>query len=392
MVVGVILLENGDIQDIKIPYIKGRKNNLDNLKITHSLFSSQGASDIELLGKYKINEKENLLSFGYSCGDYLNNHELIPFKNNDNESVTEYYGNILIIKCNTSNNCSSFNSNDYEKIYTDYFCNINDLNSDNDELEMSDDECCSDQNNEGEEEEEDEEEDEDELDDEEDEEDEEEVENEELDSEENMSDNDDIEAFQKPTIAKIKTKKPKDKKTVVDCFEPDIPLTTEENCIENDIRSKYTDIFKKLLKPDKAIKLEQSIYNYSIEVCKERNLIYSANIQFLHKIYYNKCRSLYSNLDKDSYIKNNKIMNKINQNKIKIEELPYMSYQALFPEHWKQIMDEKYKRDQMLYEQKPEANSDQFKCGRCKSRKTSYYELQTRGADEAMTTLFSAWK
>ena len=32
-----------------------------------------------------------------------------------------------------------------------------------------------------------------------------------------------------------------------------------------------------------------------------------------------------------------------------------------------------------------EAMTDQFKCGRCKSRKCIYYELQTRSADEGMT-------
>ncbi|KAI9137910.1 transcription elongation factor [Paraphysoderma sedebokerense] len=32
------------------------------------------------------------------------------------------------------------------------------------------------------------------------------------------------------------------------------------------------------------------------------------------------------------------------------------------------------------------ATTDQFKCGKCKQRKTSYYQMQTRSADEPMTT------
>ncbi|KAI3631037.1 hypothetical protein MIR68_010527 [Amoeboaphelidium protococcarum] len=35
---------------------------------------------------------------------------------------------------------------------------------------------------------------------------------------------------------------------------------------------------------------------------------------------------------------------------------------------------------------KNEAETDQFKCGKCKQRKTKYYQLQTRSADEPMTT------
>lgn len=33
-----------------------------------------------------------------------------------------------------------------------------------------------------------------------------------------------------------------------------------------------------------------------------------------------------------------------------------------------------------------EASTDQFLCGKCKNRKTTYYQLQTRSADEPMTT------
>lgn len=34
----------------------------------------------------------------------------------------------------------------------------------------------------------------------------------------------------------------------------------------------------------------------------------------------------------------------------------------------------------------PKATTDQFKCGRCGQRKTTYYQMQTRSADEPMTT------
>ncbi|KAI9156906.1 hypothetical protein LWI28_013889 [Acer negundo] len=34
----------------------------------------------------------------------------------------------------------------------------------------------------------------------------------------------------------------------------------------------------------------------------------------------------------------------------------------------------------------PKATTDQFKCSRCGQRKTTYYQMQTRSADEPMTT------
>ena len=47
-------------------------------------------------------------------------------------------------------------------------------------------------------------------------------------------------------------------------------------------------------------------------------------------------------------------------------------------------------RDAAMFEaergQKRLATTDQFQCGKCKKRQTSYYQMQTRSADEPMTT------
>ena len=79
------------------------------------------------------------------------------------------------------------------------------------------------------------------------------------------------------------------------------------------------------------------------------------------------------------------ILKKILSGKIKPQDIPGLTFQQVFPEHWKKLMDEKYKKEKMLYEEKQEAMTTQYKCGRCKSRKCTYYELQTRSADESMT-------
>jgi len=48
----------------------------------------------------------------------------------------------------------------------------------------------------------------------------------------------------------------------------------------------------------------------------------------------------------------------------------------------------KRKREQELREQlaKNELFDGVFKCGKCKSMKTTYYQMQTRSADEPLTT------
>ena len=86
------------------------------------------------------------------------------------------------------------------------------------------------------------------------------------------------------------------------------------------------------------------------------------------------------NLDNSSYICNNTLIKKIFSNKFDLENIAFMTYQELFPEHWKQLLDEKYKREMAIYEDKPEAMTDMFKYGRCKQRNahTMNYKLEVQ--------------
>ena len=125
-----------------------------------------------------------------------------------------------------------------------------------------------------------------------------------------------------------------------------------------------------------------SIFDYTANISKKRNISVNWDNELFMKIYVNKSRSIYSNITN----KSNKDMIKHIKN---IETLPHMSFQEMHPKIWKTLLDEKYKRDKCLYEEKQEAMTDQFRCGRCKSRECTYYELQTRSADEAMTTFIT---
>ena len=95
--------------------------------------------------------------------------------------------------------------------------------------------------------------------------------------------------------------------------------------------------------------------------------------------------SIYVNLDKDSYIENTKFLERLNNKEIDIKKIGDLSVQEIYPDNWKELMNIKSKRDKIRYELKPEAMTSLFKCRKCKSRETSYYEVQTRSADEPMT-------
>lgn len=103
------------------------------------------------------------------------------------------------------------------------------------------------------------------------------------------------------------------------------------------------------------------------------------------KLYINKSRSVYSNIDNNCYIGNSRLLVRLKSGEFLPHQIAFMDRQHLFPENWKELIDEKYKRDRVLYEKDQGGATDEFKCSRCKQRKCTYYELQTRSADEPMT-------
>ena len=131
--------------------------------------------------------------------------------------------------------------------------------------------------------------------------------------------------------------------------------------------------------------IEKGIYNYTIDTAKSRNITRLWDDRVFYNLYMNKCISIYSNLSKDSYIQNNYLLKNILEKKIDPESVANLSVYDIFPDNWKDLMDKKSKMDELKYKLKPEAMTDQFKCRKCYSRSCSYYEVQTRSADEPMT-------
>ena len=155
---------------------------------------------------------------------------------------------------------------------------------------------------------------------------------------------------------------------------------------DDKIRFSITKMFEKELE-DKilALKIEKGIYNYVIEKSKEKNIKRFWSNRIFKDFYLTKIRSVYSNIKKESYIKNIKFMERIKSGEIDPEKICHLNVYDIFPENWKELLDLKMKRDKLKYDLKPEAMTDVFKCRKCGSRSCSYYEIQTRSADEPMT-------
>ena len=163
-------------------------------------------------------------------------------------------------------------------------------------------------------------------------------------------------------------------------------LTDEE-------RSKMVTYFDKVINDlTLSRRIEKSIYNYIIILSKEKNIQRRWHNPIFKRLYHSKIISIYSNLNKDSYIGNNTFLDRLKNGEIKPETIGDLSVYDIFPDNWKELLNAKSRRDKIKYQLKPEAMTNLFKCRKCSSRETSYYEVQTRSADEPMTQFITCLK
>ena len=146
--------------------------------------------------------------------------------------------------------------------------------------------------------------------------------------------------------------------------------------MRNKISIKY-----KLLEKD-SINLEKSIFNWSINEAYQKKILKKWDNHRFVNIYLTRFKSIYFNLSPD-------IMNQISEKQILSKNVGFMTHQELNPGKWKNLIDAKIKRDKSKFENKVEAATDTFTCKKCKSNKCTYYQMQTRSADEPMTTFVS---
>ena len=139
--------------------------------------------------------------------------------------------------------------------------------------------------------------------------------------------------------------------------------------------------------------MEKSILNYCIKDAGERTIVKKWDNPFFVQLYLDRLRSIYINIKESSEFRE-RLLTK----EIKAHDVGALTHQDMAPAKWQKLIDDKKVRDENKYTPKLEASTDNFTCRKCKSKKCSYYQLQTRSADEPMTTFVtcldcgSRWK
>lgn len=151
-----------------------------------------------------------------------------------------------------------------------------------------------------------------------------------------------------------------------------------ESCIE---RSNNQITLSKLLNDiDIAIKIEISIFEYSLNYCQNNKFFKN----YIKPIYDDKLNFIISNLDENNKAIQNKTFKKdLLDKKINPCYVAFLSQAQIHPEKWSNIIN---KKNYVEQKEKNIAYSDIYKCNKCGESKCKITQVQTRSADEPMTT------
>lgn len=145
-------------------------------------------------------------------------------------------------------------------------------------------------------------------------------------------------------------------------------------------RSNIKQMLNEILNNEKnSNNLEKGIFNYSLKESDQNKIVKKWDNAKFVQIYIDRLRSIIMNLKGE-------VLEHIKDGTIKPHVVAFMTHQELAPEKWAKLIEAKTKRDLNKCESNLSAATDTFTCRKCKGNQCTYYQLQTRSADEPMTT------
>ena len=148
-------------------------------------------------------------------------------------------------------------------------------------------------------------------------------------------------------------------------------------------------VFKKLLSDecsDEDIgELERGIYNATLNEATLRLVPLTWEHATFKWIYNMISKRTVSNFNPNSYVGNPHLIQRWKDGEFTLDQIGSWTSYDLNPAHWKDLKDQQFRREKRILEGNLAMATDRFRCSQCKKKMCSYYELQTRSADEPMT-------
>jgi transcription elongation factor S-II len=147
---------------------------------------------------------------------------------------------------------------------------------------------------------------------------------------------------------------------------------TQPELLRRKMRAQLNEIIQDERKSENV---EIGAYNYTVRHATEKKITRKWSNPLFAELYLTKMRSLLFNITHPMI------------HAMKEPHLcAFMTHQELNPDKWRDMIHKKEKRDEHLFNHKLAATTTDFTCFKCKKNNCTYYQLQTRSADEPMTT------
>jgi DNA-directed RNA polymerase subunit M/transcription elongation factor TFIIS len=135
----------------------------------------------------------------------------------------------------------------------------------------------------------------------------------------------------------------------------------------------------------KIAELERSIYNGAIQQARTRHIVRTWSFPLFVHLYKMRAQTVVSNFHPESYVGNTELYEGYQRGELTMEAIAKMNIYELFPSHWRTMFEAQQIREKKQLEGNMDRATDQFTCTRCWKKQCTYYEMQTRSADEPMT-------
>ena len=155
-------------------------------------------------------------------------------------------------------------------------------------------------------------------------------------------------------------------------------VAADPTLFRENVRAKIALVLQ--MSDNAALNLERGIFNASLKNARERGVVKKWDNSMFVRLYIDHFRTVYRNLRCEE------VLAPIRTGELKPHTLAFRTHQELRPSKWQPLLAAKKARDACLYQPQIDANTDNFECRKCGSKRCSYYQLQTRSADEPMTT------
>lgn len=140
-----------------------------------------------------------------------------------------------------------------------------------------------------------------------------------------------------------------------------------------------------VLEPNSIVNIEKSIFNWAVKMTKLAHDTPSWENRWFKERYKQKACSILFNLKEPR----SELSSRIQSGEVSTKSIASLEPDELWPSGPYAVSKQILKNKAIAHDftsGRAENYEGMYQCARCKSKKTTYYQLQTRSADEPMTT------